>query len=192
MNENQSTAGSKSYFLGFNHELDRQSVSNLIALAQQALSLRAKSVTICISSTGGALEQALYAFEILTALPISICTHAVGPVHSAAVPLFLSGTRRTASPGANFLFHETLFTSDGNPMTFDTLTSHAQAVDHNNRWSHQLIAGVLGLSVETVQKWFIGQNIRDTQFAMDFNIIERVEPLAIPADAQFVQVAYRF
>src|SRR4051812_27618953 len=37
VNENQSTAAPKDYYLGFNHELDRQSASNLVALAQQAV-----------------------------------------------------------------------------------------------------------------------------------------------------------
>ncbi|MEA2891420.1 MAG: hypothetical protein QOI05_2213 [Bradyrhizobium sp.] len=192
MNENQSTAAPKDYYLGFNHELDRQSVSNLVALAQQALALHAKSITICISSVGGALDQGLYAYEILTALPISVHTHAIGPVQSAAVPLFLCGTRRTASPGANFLFHETLFSSEGVPLSFDKLIGQAHAIDHSNKWSHHLIAKILDQPVETVAKWFIGQNIRDTQFALDNKIIEKVEPLIVPSDAQFVQVAYRF
>jgi ATP-dependent protease ClpP protease subunit len=190
VDENQPTP--KDYYLGFNHELDRQSVSNLVALVQQALSLRARSVTICITSSGGALDHGLYAYEILTALPISIHTHAIGQVQSAAMPLFLSGSRRTASPGANFLFHDALFHGDGMLLNFDKLTGEAQAIEHNNRLSHRLIAGVLDRPVEDVAKWFIGQNIRDTGFALDNGIIEKVEPLVVPPEAQFVQVAYRF
>jgi ATP-dependent protease ClpP protease subunit len=192
MNGDQSAAAPKDYYLGFNHELDRQSVSNLVALVQQALALRARRVTICITSSGGAWDQGLYAYEILTALPISIHTHAVGQVQSAAMPLFLSGSRRTASPGANFLFHDALFHGDGMLLNFDKLTGEAQAIEHTNRLSHRLIAGILDRPVEDVAKWFIGQNIRDTGFALDNGIIEKVEPLVVPPDAQFVQVAYRF
>ena len=54
----------KDYYFGFNYILDRQSIGNLIALAQQAVTLNAKSVTICMTSSGGASDQGLYAFEI--------------------------------------------------------------------------------------------------------------------------------
>jgi ATP-dependent protease ClpP protease subunit len=182
----------RDYYLGFNHELDRQSVSNLVALVQQALALRARRVTICITSSGGALDQGLYAYEILAALPISIHTHAIGQVRSAAMPLFLSGSRRTASPGANFLFHDALFHGDGMLLDHDKLAGEARAIEHSNRLSHRLIAGVLARPVEDVAQWFIGQTLRDTEFALGNGIIEKIEPLAVPPDAQFVQVAYRF
>jgi ATP-dependent protease ClpP protease subunit len=185
-------ATSKDYFFGFNHLLDRQSVGNLVALAQQAIALNARSVTICMTSTGGAPDQGLYAFEILSALPIAIHTHAIGTVQSAAIPLFMSGIRRTASPGANFLFHETLFSGDSALLRLDDLVGHAQAIEQSNVCSQRLVAKTLGKPVEEIAKWFIGQNIRDTQFALDNKIIEKIEPLTLPPDAQFIQVAYRF
>jgi ATP-dependent protease ClpP protease subunit len=154
----------KDYYLGFNFVLDRQSIANLVALAQQAVSLRAKSVTVCITSGGGAPDQALYAYEILRSLPIPVHTHAIGTIQSAAVTLFMCGKRRTASPGTNFLFHETVFTGAGPPLRFDDLIGQAQAIDHNDKWSHELIAQILERPIEEVAKWFIGQNVRDTQF----------------------------
>jgi ATP-dependent protease ClpP protease subunit len=68
----------KDYYLGFNYVLDRQSVTSLVALVQQAVGLNGKSVTICITSNGGAPDQALYAYEALTALAIPVHTHAIG------------------------------------------------------------------------------------------------------------------
>ena len=62
----------KDYYLGFNYMLDRQSVTNLVALVQQAVGLNGKSVTICITSNGGAPDQALYAYEALSALSIPV------------------------------------------------------------------------------------------------------------------------
>jgi ATP-dependent protease ClpP protease subunit len=182
----------KDYYLGFNYILDRQSIGNLIALAQQAVTLNAKSVTICMTSSGGAPDQGLYAFEILSALPIPIQTHAIGTVQSAAMILFMSGEKRTASPGTNFLFHETVFTGAGTPLRFDDLIGQAQAIDHNDKWSHDLIAQLIKRPVEEVAKWFIGQNVRDTQFALDNGIIEEVRQLIVPRDAEFCQVAYKF
>jgi ATP-dependent protease ClpP protease subunit len=183
----------KDYYLGFNYILDRQSVTGLVALVQQALSLNGKSVTICITSSGGAPDQALYAYEALTALPISVHTHAIGSVQSAAMILFMCGERRTSSPGANFLFHDTVFNPGaGSLLRYEDLIGHAGAIQQNDQWSHQLIAEKLNRPVKEVAEWFYGQNPRDTEFALNNGIISAVQPLIVPATAEFVQVAYKF
>ncbi len=69
---------------------------------------------------------------------------------------------------------------------------HAQAIDHNDKWSHQLIAKELNRPAEEVAKWFYGQEVRDTKFALDNGIIDEVTSLIVPPDAEFVQVAYKF
>jgi ATP-dependent Clp protease protease subunit len=109
MNGNPPPPIPKDYYLGFNYALDRQFITNLVALVQQAVALKGKSVTICMTSNGGAPDQALYAYEIFAALNIPIYTRAIGSVQSAAMILFMSGIWRTASPGANFLFHDTVW-----------------------------------------------------------------------------------
>lgn len=183
---------SKDYYLGFNYAIDRQSINNLLALIQQAVTLKAKSVTICISSNGGAPDQALYAYEIISALQINIHTHAIGCVQSAAMILFMSGDVRTAAPGTNFLFHDTVFNGSATPLRYDDLIGRAQSIEHNDKWSHQLIAEELQLAPEKVAEWFCGQNIRDTKFALDNGIIKEVRNLIVPSDAEFVQVGYKF
>ena len=107
--------------------------------------------------------------------------------------VFLAGEKRTASPGANFLLHDTVF----NPMVgaslrFDDLIGQAEAITHNDDWSHELFAQILERPTDEVAEWFRGQTTRDTQFALDNGLIENVQPLMIPRAAEFVQVAYKF
>jgi ATP-dependent Clp protease, protease subunit len=192
MNGNPPPPIQKDYYLGFNFALDRQSTANLVALAQQAIALQAKSITVCICSPGGAPDQALYAYQILRALPIPINTHAIGTVQSAAITLFMAGHRRTAAPGTNFLLHETVWNGSGTPLRFDDLVGQAQAVDHNDKWSQTLLSNRLKRPAEEVAEWFRGQQIRDTKFAMDVGIIESERDLIIPPEAEFAQVSYRF
>ena len=183
----------KNYYLGFNLNLDRQAIMNLLTLAQQAVGLRAKSVTICMTSTGGAPDQGLYAYEILSALPIPIFTHAIGTVQSAALTLFMAGERRTASPGTNFLFHETVFNPGGAlPLRFDDLMGQAEAIEQNDRWSHQLMAKLLSKPIDEVAGWYRGQSMRDAEFALKNGVIQEVCQLVVPPDAEFVQVGYKF
>jgi ATP-dependent protease ClpP protease subunit len=172
---------------------DRQSAANLVALLQQAVTLQAKSATICISSNGGASDQALYVYDIIKALPITVNTHAISSVQSAALIVFMAGQRRTASPGANFLFHDTVFNPVGGAsLRYDDLLGHAAAIEHNDKWSHTLIAQILNLPAKEVAEWFYGQNTRDCDFALANGIIELVQPLIIPPTAEFCQVAYKF
>jgi ATP-dependent protease ClpP protease subunit len=195
MNTPQAPAAAvpKDYFLGFNYALDRQSVANLVALVQQTVTLKGKSVTICMTSNGGAPDQGLYAYEALSALPIPVHTHAIGSVQSAAMILFMCGQRRTSSPGANFLFHDTVFNpSAGAPLHYEDLVGHASSIKQNDEWSHQLIAEKLQRPVKEVAKWFLGQDPRDTKFALNKGIISEVRSLLIPPDAEFAQVAYKF
>jgi ATP-dependent protease ClpP protease subunit len=183
----------KHYYLGFNYAIDRQAITNLLAAAQQAVSLNALSVTILLTSNGGAPDQALYAYEILTALPIPLHTHAIGSVQSAAMTLFMAGERRTASPGANFLFHDTVLnTGAAALLRYDDLIGHAAAIVQNDAWSHELIARELNRPVEEVAKWFVGQHPRDTKFALENGVIQNVEALVIAPQAEFVQVSYKF
>src|ERR1700733_12779190 len=123
----------KDYYFGFNYVFDRQSAANLVALAQQAVHLKAKSITVCLTSNGGAPDQALYIFEVLKALPVPVYTHAMGAVQSAAMIVLMAGERRTASPGANFLFHDTVFNAGAAaPLRFDDLVGHAKAIEHHD------------------------------------------------------------
>jgi ATP-dependent protease ClpP protease subunit len=183
----------KDYYLGFNYALDRQSAANLVALAQQAVSLKAKSITICLTSNGGAPDQALYVYDVLKALPVPVHTHAIGAVQSAAMTVLMVGERRTASPGASFLFHDTVLNT-GAPTAFrlEDLVGHAKAVENNDKWSHQLIAEILKRPPEEIAKWFDGQHPRDTQFALDNGIVQAVAPLTISPAAEFAQVGYKF
>jgi ATP-dependent protease ClpP protease subunit len=108
--------------------------------------------------------------------------------------VLMAGTRRTASPGANFLFHDTVFniTSAPTSLRLEDLVGHAHAVENNDKWSHQLIAEILKRTPEEIAKWFDGQFPRDTQFALDNGIIEKVTPLQISPAAEFAQVGYKF
>lgn len=183
---------SKDFFLGFNYVIDRQSIANLIALAQQTVALRAKSITICICSTGGAPDQALYAFEVLSALPVPIHTHAIGTVQSAAITLLLAGAHRTAAPGTNFLLHDTVWTGVGGPLRLDDLLGQTQALEHNDKWSHQLLASRLGKPAKEVAEWFRGQQIRDISFAIENGLVASERSLIVPPDAEFAQVGYKY
>ena len=64
------------------------------------------ALTVLFSSEGGSTDQSLALYNTLRALPCDVHMHAVGHVGSAAIPVFLSGARRTCTPLSRFFVHE--------------------------------------------------------------------------------------
>ena len=86
------------YILGYNLLVDRFAIMRLLNGISEATNRGAQTITLCISSPGGDPAQAFYAYEMLKNYPVPIITHNVGSVHSAAIPIFLAGSRRRAVP----------------------------------------------------------------------------------------------
>lgn len=60
---------------------------------------------IPISCGGGSVASALAIYEYLCSLEVEVITHNVGVVDSAAVLVFLGGSKRYAVKGSSFLLH---------------------------------------------------------------------------------------
>ena len=60
---------------------------------------------ILFSSQGGSTDQGLALYNFIRELPVPIHMHAVGHVGSMAIPVFVAGDRRTATPVSRFFFH---------------------------------------------------------------------------------------
>ena len=97
----------------FSTYVTNSTMLSLVYTVQSYFRLGYRSFVIPMKSPGGDPDSALYAYEMLTALPVEIATVAAGPVDSAAIILFCMGDRRYAAPGSSFLFHpmRSLFTS---------------------------------------------------------------------------------
>jgi len=177
------------FVIGFNLIIERISTMKLMVAVNGAILQGAKTVTLCISSPGGMPDQAFYAYEILKNLPVELITHNVGSIHSAATYIFLAGSKRFAVPHSNFLMHKTTVTV-GAAATFgpDHLGYHGQSVSYDDTRSIAIVAERTKQNSETVEGWFLGQQLRPTEFALQNGLIEKVMPVQIPANSQFFQI----
>ena len=95
------------YRLVFGSEINPDTANNLRRRICQILERPDfGALVIMFSSDGGSTGQALALFNFISQLPVPVRMHAVGHIGSAAIPVFLAGTRRTSSPLARFFFHE--------------------------------------------------------------------------------------
>lgn len=64
------------------------------------------TVVIALAANGGTMTAAESLYNLLVGWPAKIVTHAIGPIMSVGLTLFLAGQERFAAPvGAAFLFH---------------------------------------------------------------------------------------
>jgi hypothetical protein len=108
-------------FIGFNAGIDRKAVEQLASVCGQAISHGFDSITIGMTSIGGLLEQAYYAYGVLDALPIKIATHNLGSIQSSANMLFLCGDERYAIQGSTLFFSQDLLHRELRPYSSRTI-----------------------------------------------------------------------
>jgi ATP-dependent Clp protease, protease subunit len=181
--------GPQHYVIGFNLIIDRIATMRLMSAVGGAMQQQAKAITICISSIGGSPEQAFYAYELLRGSPVPITTHNVGSVHSAAVYVFLAGSQRFAVPHANFLLHKTVHSPlAGSSYGSELLDYSGESIQADDQRSIAIVAERTEQTVDTVQPWFLGQQLRSTELALQHGFIHGIMPVQFPPQSQFFQV----
>lgn len=68
------------------------------------------SLTLQISSSGGSLNAGITAYNLLKAMPFPITTHNIGDTSSAAILLYLAGSKRIAENASKFMIHPVMMT----------------------------------------------------------------------------------
>lgn len=176
---------SKHTVIGFVQSIDPDPIRRLLIDMETLRKEGVTKVTLAISSFGGSPEQGFHAYTFLRALPIELTTYNLHTVQSAAIPLFLAGSKRIATPGSTFMMHGTVRGSIPNNPT-DLLHYLAALNEAEDQRSVQLVAERTEQEVEVVREWFSGQKLRDTAFAVQFGIAQEVASLSLPLDVDRV------
>ena len=88
--------GMTEYRLVFGVDIYSEAVNNLRARIADIIERDDfGALTILFSSEGGSTDNSLALFNFLTQLPVPVHMHAMGHIGSAAVPVFLAGSKRT-------------------------------------------------------------------------------------------------
>lgn len=95
----------KSVVIHFIGGVGYTSAMSLVYMVQNYYRNGHRRFVIPIMSGGGLVDQAMYAYETLSRMPIEITTVAVGAVDSAGVLLYCMGEKRYVTAGSSFLFH---------------------------------------------------------------------------------------
>ena len=97
----------------FSASVNPQSTNQLLAHLADLQVSGASSLTIAISSPGGAIVNGIAAYNALSSAQFQVSTHNIGNIDSIAIVLFLAGAKRLTNSTSTFMFHGVGF--DGNP-----------------------------------------------------------------------------
>jgi ATP-dependent protease ClpP protease subunit len=102
----------------FSAPVNPQSINQLLAHVVDLQVSGATSLTIAISSPGGAIVNGIAAYNALSSAQFLVSTHNMGNIDSIAIVLFLAVARRLTNSTSTFMFHGVGF--DGNANENDS------------------------------------------------------------------------
>jgi ATP-dependent Clp protease, protease subunit len=103
-----------------------------------------KPITLVITSPGGSSEMGFALYDFISSLNLVVQTIALAEVASAAVPLFLLGTRRYVTPRASMFLHQPSRTLPKGSYSILDLQRELRHLEHAQNRYIQIFDEVVG------------------------------------------------
>lgn len=139
-----------------NHDVV-QKVARGIHILDRVYGNPRRPITLEICSGGGDTSLGAYLSDAILGANCPINTHASGEVCSVALPIFVSGSYRTATPSTRFMYHDASVES-GDNASYGTreLKSLARELDRTTKWMRALLIDRTGLRADTIDQFSRG------------------------------------
>jgi ATP-dependent Clp protease protease subunit len=134
----------------------------------------AQKIRFILSSVGGDIDSSIRLHDYLSSLPIEVETVGFGQVDSAAILIFLAGTRRKAIRSCRFRLHEGLYTVGLQTASIGTYEETMRYLQELLRRTIDIIATLTGKKREEIQHTLREGKILTTEQAKDFGIIHEI------------------
>ncbi|MDR3415851.1 MAG: ATP-dependent Clp protease proteolytic subunit [Nevskia sp.] len=180
-------AGAKIAYVGFSGTIDSAAATNIAKTLNVAVNDKYDGVYLLLSSVGGYVADAVYIYNHIRSLPISVTTHNTGIVASAANCIFVGGSPRFASRNSTFMIHPVTM---GQPssMAWQPLQATLDAALANEK----LIDGILRERTKIAEDVLSARTLRDiyisAEDAVKCGIIDDVHDFTLPPGHQIFQI----
>jgi ATP-dependent Clp protease, protease subunit len=163
--------------LAFLEKVTAESVARLALAIEAEMVKGADEIVLAVASPGGELLPMLEFYRTLLRLPVQLNTHAVGMVASAATILYLAGARRSAEPGAQFLFHQvsTMFEPPEGSFVSRSVERHRQLFEIT---ALEIYRTRTRLPPEMIESFTRGEVILDAAQAVAHGVAQEIHELA--------------
>lgn len=142
-------------------------------------------IHLTIASGGGGITQGFAAFNELKALPVELTTHNVGSVDSAAILIFMAGSKRLAVKASGFLFHESTWNFAGQgDVTLTTAGNTKKWLETYEGMQAEIVASRTGLQQDDVRKMMRDGTCIRSEEAVTLGLVDSVQEFALPRTAR--------
>lgn len=136
-------------------KVNKSTIAVLLDHVLTAYSQGYKRFRINLYSSGGSPTIAMAAFYLLKDLPITITTHNVGKVNSAAIILYCLGERRTANVNSIFLFHASKWRSK-EYRTANNMKAYIRRIRRSRKQLKHIYDGCFKPEFKLADRYFLG------------------------------------
>ena len=143
-------------------------------ITNQFYSNKIKKIKFFISSNGGDIDSGVRLYDFLKATPAVIETYGFGQVDSAAILVFLSGSKRFALQNCRFRVHEGSYTGE---TVATSLSIHKEVLEflkEISRRSIEIFAGETGSTSEAIEKMKTSGKILTAKEAQQIKLVHTI------------------
>lgn len=166
-------------FINFIAEINDKTSSLLMFLLTEQLRAGIRNFRINISSNGGGVFHAVSIFNFLSGLKdVSIQTHNLGQIDSAANLIFLAGHKRTASKASSFLLHPPQISIQGQGImsfSIEVLKERLESLEKDQIKMAEIIAERIGKNTSDIIKMFNERKTYSSAESKDLGFIEKID-----------------
>lgn len=161
------------------------------ALMQQILRCYAEpqvtEIIVGLASIGGGVPEAVMLHTLLAGSPKPVTMHAIGNIESAAVTVYLGGSRRLASPGCLFMLHPMVSTfANGVTLTLPLLRQIQQKLEEDEARLQRIWVDRTGMPPDQVAELFAADSMRDAEWGRHNGFVHATAEFTVPAGADLV------
>ncbi len=170
---------SNTIYINFIAEINDKTSSLLLYLLTEQLRAGIKSFRINISSGGGLVNNSISIFNLLNGLrDVTLHTHNLGQIDSAANLIFLAGQKRTASKASTFLLHPPQMNFQGQGpvgLSIETLRERLDSLEKDQHKMAEVISRKINKSTEEVVRMFNDRKTYSSTDAKDMGFIHEID-----------------
>lgn len=159
-------------YINFRAKIHKQSVDTLIRILGDLISKNIKDITLIVSSSGGQVQPALDFYDFAKGLPVSITTHALGQVSSAAIVIYCAAAKRYAHSKSKFLIHGIRGGAQGYSIK-DIEKKIMPGLKEQSGKIAEIIAKTTGKNKSEVEKDMAGEKVLDAEKAKNYGLITK-------------------
>ena len=165
----------------FSAPVSPQSTNQLLAHLVDLQVSGATSLTIAVSSPGGAIVNGIAAYNALSSAQFQVSTHNIGNIDSIVIVLFL-GAKRLTNSTSTFMFHGVGFDGNANERLEErNLLEKLDVIRPDHKRISSIIAQKTSLSIHEAETLFKQQSTRDATWSVKNRFADEIDEFKMPA-----------